>query len=201
MKFYDNETLKLKLKRRKKVVKVLDAVLWILTALVLVCVGTVLCQKFLLKKNIGLFGYTPFIVSSGSMQPDLQVHDMIVVKHVSEGEISSGDVISFYDKSGDVVTHRVREVAVRNGKTYYLTKGDANNIDDPELTAYENVIGRYSFRIPGGGHIVAAVTSPVGIAFFMVLFIFICVMINRKCDRREARHSIREKYKESHVVG
>lgn len=200
MKLYSSETLKGKLARREKLGKVLGACFWVVAALAAACVCTVLVQKFVLKKrNVDLFGYTPFIISSGSMQPSLRVYDIVVVKKISENEISVGDIITFFDADGAIVTHRVAAILSEDGKTYYTTKGDANNVVDPEPTVYENIIGRYGFAIAGGGRFVVAVTSPAGISVFVLLFVSIGLLLIRNGNRKTARHSIREKYKQQAV--
>ena len=201
MKIYSAEAIKRKLQRRKTGKKILYAILWVLVVFAVICAGTVLVQKFILKrKYVGLFGCASFIVSSGSMQPSLQVNDIVVVKKVSGDHLSQGDIISFFDKSGNVVTHRVAEVVMRDGGSYCVTKGDANNANDVDPVSFEDIIGRYRFKISGGGYIVAAVTSPVGIVFFILLVILICLIVYRKGRRKAARHSVRERYKKQHVV-
>lgn len=174
--------------------------LWIVSVFAVICAGIVFFQKLICKrKSVNVFGYTSFIISSGSMQPRLQVNDIIVVKKVREGEISAGDIITFFDKNGDIITHRVAEISVKDGKTYYKTKGDANTVNDPDWLPYENIIGRCSFTIPGGGRIVAAVTSAAGITVFVLLLFLMGLHIIRKSNRKATRHSIREKYKQTFV--
>lgn len=201
MKIYSSEVLKVKLNRRKTMGKVFHAVLWVLLALAVLCFGSGIYKKLILKsKSVDLFGYTPFIVASGSMRPSLQVNDIVMVRRVSESKISTGDIIAFIAEDGSVVTHRVARIAAKDGKNYYITRGDANNANDIESVCYENVIGRYSFKLPGGGYFVAAVVSPTGIAFFAILVILICFISICKSSRQAARHSLREKYKKQDVI-
>lgn len=199
MRIYSDEIIKIKLTRRNTVRKVIYAFLWTLIAFALICVCIAFFQKYILKrKTVDFFGYTSFIVSSGSMQPSLNVYDIIVVKKVDENKITIGDIITFYDKDGYIITHRVAEIYSNDGTKYYITKGDANNVNDIHPITYGNIIGRYSFRAPKAGRIIAAITSPTGIILYILLFILIGSIIIRKNNRKTARHSIREKYTEKY---
>lgn len=197
MKIYSDEAIKVKLIRRKKIGKVFFVLLLLLTVFTAICVGTVIVKKLIMHKRIAyVFGYTPFIISSGSMQPELNVYDVIVVKKASEGDIGVGDIITFIDKYGDIVTHRVAEVYSSDGKNHYVTKGDANSANDVDAVTYEDIIGRYSFGIPYGGYIVEAVRSPAGIVTIILIFIAVVSITVKKNSRKAARHSIREEYKQ-----
>lgn len=196
MKIYDGAALKAKIKRRKTVGKIIYACLGLLAAFVVVCAGSAFYQKVIAKrKAVSLFGYSSFAVMSGSMQPSIDVYDVITVKKVPANKLSAGDVIAFFDGSGNVITHRIAEISVIDGETFYTTKGDANNANDTEAIPYENVIGRYSFKISGGVRIIAAITSPFGIILIISALGFIGFLIICKSNRKAARHNIREKYK------
>ena len=79
-----------------------------------------------------VFGYTPLVVQSGSMEPNLPVGAMLFVKEVDPGTVREGDVITF-DPPGPAMrtTHRVADVIMHEGDPYFVTKGDANDeVDD-----------------------------------------------------------------------
>jgi len=104
-----------------------------------------------------------FLIASGSMEPTMPVGSLIIVTEVSAYEIKENDVITFFSSNElETVTHRVREVirdenGHENGYVY-ITRGDANNTDDPPLN-YERVIGRVSFVLPGMGFFVGIFSS------------------------------------------
>ena len=71
----------------------------------------------------GFFGIRPYVVYSGSMEPEISTGAVVFTK---EGEFSpkKGDIITFHN--GDtVVTHRV----VKKEKDIFITKGDANKTE------------------------------------------------------------------------
>ena len=107
-------------------------------------------------------GYSPMAVLSGSMLPSYSVGDLVFInKNVTPEEINEGDVISYRINEDTVVTHRV--VTVEDG--YFITKGDANNIEDSNPVPYDILIGRAWFRIPKLGQQIADFSSIKGIAY------------------------------------
>jgi signal peptidase len=107
-----------------------------------------------------LHGDRLLVVTSGSMAPEIQAGDAVVIRQVtSASQLRVGQVITFYPpKSATLVTHRIVGVAYvervdRDGNgvlddqgkpltdPYVKTKGDANRIDDPNLTPATSVRG------------------------------------------------------------
>ncbi len=106
-----------------------------------------------------MFGYYPYVVLSGSMEPLYQTGSMVYVEEVTAEEIEVGDVITFYMiDNATIVTHQVIEIDEING--YYYTQGLANETADGLPTTIESIIGKSSFSIPYLGFIVAYLTTP-----------------------------------------
>lgn len=100
-------------------------------------------------------------VQSGSMAPSLQPGDAVVVRQVPVAGIHPGDVISFHDASdGTVVTHRVVDTDLENGRLY--TQGDANASPDEPLDAGQ-VVGKAERRIVNAGHVIDFLHSRAGL--------------------------------------
>lgn len=94
-----------------------------------------------------VLGFSAFRVVSGSMRPELQEDDLIVIKRVAPDKIAVGDIISFYSPDpelrGAVNTHRVTAVAEEGGGQYvFTTKGDANVIEDKYSVRGDEVLGK-----------------------------------------------------------
>lgn len=84
-------------------------------------------------KPPSLFGYTPMIVLSPSMDPLFTEGDMIIVQTVDPAAVNEGDVITFFDPastSDSVLTHRVIDIYEKDGKRYAVTAGDFNANSD-----------------------------------------------------------------------
>ncbi len=121
-----------------------------------------------------LLGYEIFHVETGSMYPELPVGSVIFVKSVAPEEIESGEIISFQNEKG-TITHRVVENRVVEGK--FITKGDANDTEDPEPVPYAAVIGKVTFHLPVLGRFLVIYSSTLGKVY--VFLVAACgVMLN-----------------------
>jgi len=108
-----------------------------------------------------------YVVSSGSMVPELEVFDVLIVDRRSYPfeSIAVGDVIAFYRPSGQdrIIIHRV--VAIIDEDPYTIrTKGDANpaSIEGTDFPITENeYIGKVAYVIPQAGYITRIMTPPI----------------------------------------
>lgn len=142
-------------------------------------------------------GFTPFIMSSRSMEPKLPVNNIIVIKKIGADDIKVGDIISY--KSGDIIiTHRVTKITYVGDNYFYETKGDNNKVVDKKLVAYSQVQGKYLFTIPMLGNLINYVKTTRGMA--TVLSFVICLYILYDITAREIikhRHKKRKYVKVS----
>lgn len=119
------------------------------------------------------FGIGAAVVLSGSMEPELSVNDVIIVR-ASDGY--AVDDIVVYDSGQEMIVHRIIE---KDGDTL-TTKGDANNVPD-EPIRIEAVKGKVVLTIPYAGFVVKALRSPVG----MIVAILAAVLLVEGSFRRE----------------
>ena len=77
---------------------------FILVVLVSLSVYTFIMTDILKKDYANVFGYTYFVVSTGSMSGTLEVNDVIFVKITKD--IKLDDIITFKNEKGDIVTQR-----------------------------------------------------------------------------------------------
>ena len=99
----------------------------------------------------GLAGYKGYCVLSASMQPKYSVGSMVYVRHADMQDITTGDVITFYINEDTLVTHRV--VGKESESGGFLTKGDANEVNDGGTVLYDNIVGKVAFSIPLLGYV------------------------------------------------
>ena len=135
-----------------------------------------------------VFGYKPMIVLSGSMETSIHTGDLVFVKMVDTTTLKKGDVIAFRNESDTVTTHRIVDVVFEDGKQYFKTKGDANNAEDVNLVAMEDIEGIYVARIPKAGNFLMFMKKPIGL--FIVLLVILVIgllwlyIISRKDDKK-----------------
>ena len=106
-----------------------------------------------------VFGTAFASVTTGSMSPEINAGDFIVV--CGQDDYEEGDVITFFDeRSGVYVTHRIAEK--RADGSGFVTKGDANSSPDPYIVASDDIVGEVVAVARGLGSFVTFVQSPVG---------------------------------------
>lgn len=116
-----------------------------------------------------LFGYQPFTVLSNSMAPYFETGDMVIVKDLTASDVSKNDVITFTDKTGKYITHRVVEIKNPNSHPSFVTKGDNNNTKDGVMVTSDNLVGKQFLLIPKAGYLVDFVSGPAG--FMLLIFL------------------------------
>lgn len=104
---------------------------------------------------VGAFKYQPIAIMSGSMTPTFFKGDAVVVEKLSKTEkdsLKKGDIIQFAS-GGKYVIHRIIKVEKDEYENrIFITQGDYNNVQDRDPVNYEQVIGKYKFRIPFIGY-------------------------------------------------
>lgn len=108
------------------------------------------------------FGYQPYTVISGSMEPAIPVGSLAYVKNCDPVGITQGEVAAFY-KDGDpgtIIVHRVTENDVTSG--LLTTKGDANAEADFEPVKYSDCLGVVAKSVPKLGAFADVITSTAG---------------------------------------
>lgn len=124
-----------------------------------------------------LFGYSLLRVETGSMEPELKVGNILLVKKIDDpSTLKKGDVITYYGQEtpvkGDLVTHQIyEEPREENGKYYFVTKGLRNTLPDPEFDDSQ-LFGKVQYKIPLLGTLYDFFSKPFGlIAFAAVMLI------------------------------
>lgn len=113
-----------------------------------------------------VFGYKPLVVLSGSMEPTYKVGAIIYYEETKD--IQKDDVIVFGNSENPFVTHRV--VEIKNNK--YVTKGDANESNDAEAVAIQNVKGKaIDFNIPYLGYYIQYVNTNLWLIVAVIIIL------------------------------
>lgn len=178
-------------KNRKRKGGFLPALCNILGTLLLLAV-IVTCLPLTVPR---FFGYDIFDVVSGSMEPELPVGSVVYSRPVSAPDVEQGDVIVF--RQGDAtITHRV--VENRKVEGLFITRGDANPVEDLDPVPYEDLVGRVEHHIPVVGRAMMIYTSGVGkiyvlgIALCGLMFNVLAGLIRDRRADREARREIEQ---------
>ena len=161
-------------KKKKTFNRIMSAV----TTVILVLLIVLLIFMFIARasgNSFSLFGFNFFRVQSGSMEPTLQIGDVIMVQKTPAKDIHKGDIVSYKadegEMNGNIVTHRVIKEPRSQGDGYILlTQGDANDLPDPEITS-DQLIGKYVTTLWLMGKLYSFFLTPVGLVTMIVVII------------------------------
>lgn len=123
------------------------------------------------------FGIGASIVLSGSMEPELEVDDLIIVKQ--QDEYFVGDMVVF-QSHGVLIVHRI---IAMDGETV-ITQGDANNTADDPIQL-EDIKGSVICTIPSAGVALNFLRSPVGI-FIVVGGAILLMELSIRREKKES---------------
>ncbi len=128
-----------------------------------------------------------YVVSSGSMVPELQVYDVLVVQGNEPFEnVQKGDIIVFHRPAGHdrVIVHRVAEIIDDDPKTI-RTKGDANPSSIPGTDfpiTEDEYIGKVAYVVPQIGYITRILMPPVN---YIIIAVIVGIMIFKQISKNK----------------
>lgn len=174
--------------------KIISAIIYIILIPSIIFNFTLIIKSFIHPKETpDFFGYKSFVIVSGSMEPTIMTGDAILVKEVPQEEIKVNDIISFLQEETNV-THRVIEITEENGIQKYKTKGDNNNTEDREKVTYEQIEGKYQFKINQFGIVTQILKSKITLIVLILVIVFISFYKRKMEGKRKQRKEKREKY-------
>ena len=123
---------------------------------------TIGVRYFTGKPQPAVFGWSWAVVISGSMEPEIQVNDLIIVRE--QDSYGIGDIIT-YENGSSVVTHRIA------GKTDdgFITRGDSNNTEDKLPVPQDSVVGKVVHAVPKIGLMIEYLRTPLGMTCLVLI--------------------------------
>ncbi len=97
----------------------------------------------------GIFKIYSISIGSGSMEPELDVGDVVVISKTNEQEIEElevGDILVF-EHTNKIVVHRIIEINREEEDTKFITKGDNNFTQDSWFVTKDMIVGKVLFKI------------------------------------------------------
>ena len=159
----------------KKIVNIVLTVL--LIAVFLISVVAVIASIEQRKTGVaGAFGYSVASVESPSMEPTINVGDVIIGKIVNaDTVINENDIVTYRTYIQNVpttITHRVTRVMDTGLDKYYETWGDnreTNPVPDDGYRAIDEIVSVYVGKISGLGKFITFLREPIGFILVLVL--------------------------------
>lgn len=177
-----NDTEKVKIEPNKYL-EAIGIIFVTIIIMVIICDITLVTKSFFNPNKMPSFlGLKSLIIISESMEPTIMPNDAIFVKETSQSELNVGDIISFKEDNF-INTHRIVEVVNENGSIKYRTKGDNNKRYDRDLVSYNQIEGKYMFKIPRIGAFIEFVKKQETLIALLITLILILIyqtISNRK---------------------
>jgi signal peptidase len=125
----------------------------LVSAVVLVVLGR--------TSDIYIFGYKPFVITTGSMETDYMTYSTAIIEKGGYDNIKVGDVIAFEARAigNRLAFHRVIEI----NNDGFRTKGDYNKVVDGELVTRDNYIGHEVWHTNLTAYYMQNLRSPGGL--------------------------------------
>lgn len=165
---------------KKQVLNLIGSIVFFVFAGLLILY--ILLELFLPTMTIKIFQFKPYVVITESMEPVINVDDLIIVTNPQIEQLEVGDIITFeadidYNTTKEIVTHYIYSITENNGEYVIRTNRYGSNVPDTWVLSGDDVIGVYAFRIPQLGVIINFAKSPFGIAAIAVNVIVIGAII------------------------
>jgi len=193
---YTNEIIKKKYEKKliiKRLLKIVYVPIIAGIILITILAGYKKCVKH--ENNISILGFRQYVVATGSMEPEYNIGDVIIIREKPEEEIKIGDIINYTSENGiDTITHRVVDIIEKDGQNYYKTKGDNNNSEDSELVKYSQVKGKLVFKISKLGTVITKMFTGTGITILFAVIILSYIRDKNKEEKIIARENARKLY-------
>ncbi len=191
---YTNEEINKRSKRNETKRKLIKIIVYI------IAIPIIIYNLFIIVFSIinqdetpNLFGIKTFVVVSGSMEPNLNIGDIVVVKKCNENEIDKNDIISY--RYGElIITHRIVEIIETENGREYITKGDNNNVNDNINLKYEDIEGKYVGKIKYIGKMIMFLKSKEIMILIVASLCFIYWCDVRNEEKFEIRREKRENF-------
>lgn len=159
------------------------------------------------QTDASIMGYRFYQVLTDSMAPQedspkggFYSGDVVIVKMMEGSKVEPGDIVTYQIGGGkNYLTHRmVERLTELNGEPgdYIVTKGDANNSNDPPIEA-DRVHGKVIFVVPRVGTLLAFVRNSFWLCLVcaLSLFGFFLVLKAYFLEPKEAETLTKKRYR------
>lgn len=143
----------------------------------------ILLELFIPNQTVKIFQFKPYVVVTESMEPVINVNDLIIVTNPNLDKLEVGDIVTFnadidYNGTKEVVTHYIYSITENiDGDRIFKTVRNGGTVPDTWILQDGDILGTYAFRIQKLGNIINFVKSPFGIAAISVNVVIIGVIV------------------------
>lgn len=153
---------------------IIRSITWLVASLVVILIVT----QRVFNNEFALGNYRIFTIVSGSMLPEYQLFDVILVGSKDCADIKIGDDLVYMgsvdDYAGKIITHRVINIASEDGKYLFTTKGINNPLEDP-VVEEDQIYGVVKYKT-----VILSILSKIinnSYGFYFLVFVPITLLI------------------------
>lgn len=148
-----------------------------------------------------VMGFSILQVLTGSMEPTIPEGSMLLIRQTDPAALREGDIISFYSPDpsldGALNTHRIVGVDESDEGLRFITKGDANMLEDQQRVEAQRVAGKVIYISPALGKLVRLVSNPLVFGLMILLPLAAMLIANLVRALRTAAALAREEEEEA----
>lgn len=154
-------------------------ILFLIVVLIEICYSKFVEKEYPVK----LFGFSFLCVTTGSMEPTIDSGELIIIRE--KDKYLENDIVTYLDDDGFLITHRI----VNIDEDKMITKGDNNNLNDPEVQM-KNIQGKVILHSKLLGVFVIYILKPL-----IFIYVIILLIINFKDLKTKERVNTYDKEK------
>ena len=185
---YDVEKISNKIKNKRMTKKIFKYI--ILNILIILFIINLILS---FEENTHILGIYMFNIVSGSMEPTLEINDVVIVQRCAVSKLRKGDIITF-QQEGRTISHRILDITQENGTIKFQTQGDNNEIPDSDKIEPGQVYGKVLFRVKKIGKIVNYIQNARGIISIVIFTIIVYILVSLRDKQKNSRKIKRKKY-------
>ena len=157
---YDIEQIEKQNEKRKRTKQIVKKLLFVI--IIILLYNIFLITKSTLDKTDAksMFGYRAYVITTNSMEPTINVGDIIIVSGIEKDKIKTDKIVTF-EQNNQIITHRIVGIEETEKGSKYVTKGDNNLTKDTEEISYEQILGTIVLKIPRIGNIILLLEDKV----------------------------------------
>ena len=174
---YDIEQIEKQNEKRKRTKQIVKKLLFVI--IIILLYNIFLITKSTLDKTDAksMFGYRAYVITTNSMEPTINVGDIIIVSGIEKDKIKTDKIVTF-EQNNQIITHRIVGIEETEKGSKYVTKGDNNLTKDTEEISYEQILGTIVLKIPRIGNIILLLEDKIYI--ILLLNLILIIYINTK---------------------
>lgn len=184
---YDVEKISNNIKKQKKIKKTLKYI--ILNILIILFIINLI---LLFEENTHICGIYCFNIISESMEPTLNVNDVVIVKKTNIANLQKGDIITF-NQDGRIISHRIKKI-IKDDNYLIVTQGDNNEVEDKDVVKEEQIYGKVIFKIGKIGKIISYIQNMRIFINIIIFIVIIYILMNLRDNQKNERKIKRKKY-------